>query len=75
MSGNPLLSGPYDRLQGKIWDETVGNYVRMSFTTHTLGKVNYVFDYTLPVAVALCACSSIIHKGTQKIWSDFNKVF
>ena len=20
-----------------------------------------------------CACSSIIHKGTQKIWSDFNK--
>ena len=22
-----------------------------------------------------CACSSSIHKGTQKIWSDFNKVF
>ena len=22
-----------------------------------------------------CACSSIIHKGTQKIWSDFNKAF
>ena len=22
-----------------------------------------------------CACSSIILKGTQKIWSDFNKVF
>ena len=20
-------------------------------------------------------CSSIIHKGTQKIWSDFNKAF
>ena len=22
-----------------------------------------------------CAWSSIIHKGTQKIWSDFNKAF
>ena len=22
-----------------------------------------------------CECSSIIHKGTQKIWSDFNKAF
>ena len=22
-----------------------------------------------------CVCSSIIHKGTQKIWSDFNKAF
>ena len=22
-----------------------------------------------------CACSSIIHKGTQKIWSDFNEAF
>ena len=21
------------------------------------------------------ACSSIIYKGTQKIWSDFNKAF
>ena len=22
-----------------------------------------------------CACSSVIHKRTQKIWSDFNKAF
>ena len=22
-----------------------------------------------------CACCSIIHKGTQKIWRDFNKAF
>ena len=22
-----------------------------------------------------CACSSIIHKGTQKIWSAFNEAF
>ena len=27
------------------------------------------------VSEIYCAWSSIIHKGTQKIWSDFNKAF